>query len=175
MRGYLSLEPDAATRARLLAFQKRLRDALARQGVSFPDRLGAPLLAWPFATLDEIDEAARAVAPRPAPVLTLGTLRGFPNDDRPAEIGFALSGAEGLQAELFGLLRGPLDPDPPKVAAIRLVRVSPPSRKVGAAMRGAGLLGAGGELFVPDALAIWNQTPQGFEIRRTMAFGHGGS
>ena len=39
----------------------RLRDALARQGVSFPDRLGATLLAWPFGTEEEIARAAEVV------------------------------------------------------------------------------------------------------------------
>lgn len=165
MRGFLSLEPDDATQARLVAVQNRLHDALNRQGVHFPDRLGPTLLSWPFATLGELD-GARELLHAELPAVQLEGLYGLPNDDRPAEVGFAVSGVESLQFELFARLRSLLDPDPPKPPFIRLTRVSPPSRKVGAALRASGLLGHGGGPFVPRALTLWRQTPQGFEVHR---------
>lgn len=163
MRGFLSLEPDDATQARLFAVQNRLRDALNRQGVHFPDRLGPTLLSWPFATLGELDEARESLQVD-LPALHLEGLHGLPNDDRPAEVGFSVSGMESLQFELFARLKSLLDPDPPKLPFVRLARVSPASRKVGIALRGSGLVGQGGGPFVPRALTLWRQTPQGFEI-----------
>lgn len=165
MRGFLSLEPDEATLARLLTLQNRLRDGLTRQGVHFPDRLGAPLLAWPFATLDELD---RAEIDPDLPELSLGPLRGLPNDDRPAEIGCPLLGADAAQAALFAALRSLLDPDPPKAPFVRLARVAPPSRKVGAALRGLGPVGSAVTPFRAGEIVLWRQTPQGFEAHRRL-------
>ncbi len=167
MRGFLTLDPDEATHARLVVFQNRLRNALTRQGVSFPDRLAPVLLAWPFATLGELDEAASLVAPCLSNLM-LAPLHGNPNDDRPAEVGLRLRGAEAMQSELGALLKQTLDPDLPKPPFVRLVRVSPPSRKVGAALRASGLLGMAAGEFVPQSLSFWRQTPQGFDVHRSL-------
>lgn len=172
MRGFLSLEPDEATLARLLATQNRLRDGLSRQGVSFPDRLGIVLIAWPFGDAVQIEEGATRLEGLMPPPVRLGPLAGRPNDARPAEVGFAAEGLEAFQTALFERLREPLDPDPPKPAFVRLVRVSPPSRKVGAALHTVERPDAGD--FSPQSLAMWRQTPQGFEVCRTMAFDNGG-
>lgn len=174
MKGFLSLEPDLPTHAQLVAIQNRLRDVLDRQGVSFPERLHAPLVVWPFATLEELDAASEIVPPNRRE-LTVSATRGFPNDDRPAEVGLALQGAETMQAELWARLRTTLDPDPPKPPRVRLARVAPPSRKVGIALRQANLLGADDDSYVADAIALWRQTPHGFEMYRRMRLGDGGS
>ena len=174
MRGFLALEPDDATLAGLVARQNRLRDGLARQGVSFADRLNAPLVVWPFARVNELDEAFRRLSPC-AFSSSLGPLRGGPNDDRPGEIGHALEGTEPFQGKIWEELRELLDPDPPKPPFVRLVRVSPPSRKVGHTLRSIGLLGTGSGRFIAESLGIWTQTPQGFEIYRRMRLGHGGT
>lgn len=166
MRGFLSLEPDEQTLRRLVEAQNRLRDGLTRQGVSFPERLDAPLLSWPFATRDQLSEAAERL-PKVMPILRLGPMEGRPSSDRPGEVGFGLLGAEELQRTLFAELREPVDPDPPKPAFVRLARVAPASRKVGAALRSMGPLDEGGE-FLAQILRIWNQTPQGFEVYATM-------
>lgn len=168
MRGFLSLEPDAATLAMLTGAQNRLRDALSRQGVSFPDRLGIVLIQWPFGTDDQLSEAAERLTSVVAPRIDLAPLTGNPSSDRPAEIGFPAEGLEAVQETAFRLLREPVDPDPPKPAFVRLARVSPPSRKVGAALRAAGATEAGERPFVAEKLALWRQTPQGFEVCRTM-------
>lgn len=165
MRGFLSLEPDDETLPRLVALQNRLRDSLTRQGVHFPDRLGPTLLAWPYATLRELDLAAELV-PRDLPELTLHRLQGRPNDARPAEVGLVVEGCDGYQAALAARLKDALDPDPPKPPFVRLARVSPPSRKVGAAL--SPLAGGGGGPFGSRALLIWRQSPDGFEIHRTL-------
>ncbi len=172
MRGFLSLEPDAATRARLVAAQNRLRDALTRQGVSFPDRLGVVLLAWPFGTDDQLSEATERLLGIVPPPILLRSLDGRPNADRPAEAGFVAEGLLPLQDRLFADLRVSLDPDPPKPAFVRLVRISPPSRKVGAALRSAMAGEAESESFGPDQLVLWRQSPQGFEVCRTMPLEH---
>lgn len=174
MRGYVTLDPDGATLARLVETQRRLRDALARQGVHFVEleRIAPTLLAWPFATLDEIESVEwvpYVVDPE------LGALRGRPNDDRPAEIGHELRNVETLQGHLYEHLKGPLDPDPPKAAFVRLARVSPPSRKVGAALHGSGLLGLAPGPFQATTLTFWRQNPSGFEPCRTMPLAYGGS
>lgn len=174
MRGFLTLDPDKATQARLLAVQNRLRDALDRQGVHFHEVRGATLLAWPFATLPDLDEAAELVGRRQTPEIGTGGLEGLPHGERPSEVGFGLSELGSLQDELAALLKETLDPDPPKPAFIRLVRVAPPSRKVGVALGGSGLLGALIGAFVPASMTIWRQTSQGFEIHRTMRLNHGG-
>ena len=168
MRGFVSLEPDAATLARLIAVQNRLRNVSARQGVSFPERLGATLLAWPFGTSAEIDRAVEAVSALDLSPLALGGLGAIPNEERPAGVGFALKGLETFQRDLFARLAQPLDPDPPGAVSLRIVRIAPPSRKVGVALRGSGLLGAEGGPFVVRALGFWSQTPEGFELRRTI-------
>lgn len=167
MRGFLSLEPDEATLARLLTVQNRLRDAVTRQGVHFPERLGATLLAWPFGTADEMDAASESIDV-PIPELSLSPPRTLPNDERPAEIGCTLVGAEEIQARLFASLRVLLDPDPPKPALVRLARIAPPSRKVGAALRGFGPLGDAVVPFLAGELVLWRQTPQGFEAHRRL-------
>lgn len=174
MKGFLSLEPDEGTHARLATVQNRLRDALTRQGVHFPDRMGVLLLAWPFADRDQLFEAAVRLKEIVVPIVDLRPLGARPNADRPAEIGFDAEGLRPLQDRLFDALRDPLDPDPPKDAFVRLARVSPPSRKVGAALRGAGALGLSVDEFSPVALTIWHQTPTGYETYRTMPVANGG-
>ena len=195
MHGFLTLDPDAATQSRLLTLQNRLRNALSRQGVHFPDRLAPTLLVWPFATLEELDQAAEQIRFSPFPsagegpgvrgpevsderergawpnLVSLESLHGRPNDDRPAEAGLSLAGCEDLQTTLAAILKQTLDPDPPKPPFIRLARVSPPSRKVGAALRASALPGADAGPFVPCSLTLWRQTPQGFEIHQTLEFG----
>ena len=167
MRGFLSLEPDGATLSRLLAAQNRLRDALTRQGVHFPERLGATLLAWPFGTPDELDAAADTLDVA-LPAMSLASPRGLPNDDRPAEVGCPLLGAEETQARLYASIRALLDPDPPKPAVVRLARIAPPSRKAGAALRSLGSLGDAVSPFHAGALVLWRQTPLGFEAHRRL-------
>ena len=176
MRGFLSLDPDPATLGLLIARQNLLRDALTRQGVHFtePERLAPVLLAWPFATLDQLSEASQRLSKVPAPI-RLGPLVGLPNGDRPAEIGHGVLDLEAFQSELYRAFGRLLDPDPPKPAFVRLARVSPPSRKVGAGLHGTGLLGSNEGLYVPVSLTIWKQTPTGFEPCRTMRGSHGGS
>lgn len=177
MRGFLSLDPDSATRERLIALQNRLRDALTRQGVHFaePERLAPTLLAWPFGRNDELEEAATLLRGVSAPCVLAKPMEGRPNNDRPAEIGCEILGLEELQAQLFERLRATLDPDQLKESFVRLVRISPPSRKVGVALRGSGLLGSGIGDFVPAALTLWRQSPQGFEPCRTLSIADGRS
>lgn len=166
MRGLLTLEPDDATEAFLRDVQNRLRNTLTRQGVHFNERLGPTLLSWPFATTDELLHAATLLHDLPLGRVTLETLHGRPNDDRPAEIGFGVSGAEGLQGALFRRLKAALDPDEPKSPYVRLVRIAPASRKVGTAFRGSGLVALPSNGFVPRGIALWNQTPTGFVLFR---------
>ena len=175
MRGFLSLDPDPTTRERLLILQNRLRDALTRQGVHFaePDRLAPVLLAWPFGRNDELEEAAALLRGVSLPPTQSKPLEGRPNNDRPAEVGCGIFGLEELQAQLFDLLRATLDPDQPKEAFIRLVRISPPSRKVGIALRSSGLLGSDLGSFVPASITLWRQSPQGFEVCRTLSIADG--
>lgn len=175
MRGFLSLDPDPKTREHLVAVQNRLQDSLARQGVHFaePERLAPTLIAWPFGRNEELEEAATLLKGLSAPSARPAPLEGRPNSDRPAEIGFGLLGIESFQAQLYERLRATLDPDSPKDAFIRLVRVSPPSRKVGAALRGSGLLGSDLGAFVPESITLWRQSPQGFEVCRTLSIADG--
>ena len=174
MRGFLSLEPDAATRLVLAAMQNQLRDALSRQGVSFPERLGATLVAWPFGTTKEIDRAADALAGLTLSRLTLGPLRGRPGDERPSEIGSELQGLDTLVRIIAERIAEPLDPDPPPRPFVRLVRVAPASRKVGIALRASGLMHLEAGVFQGESLGFWRQTPQGFEKCRTMPLSDGG-
>ena len=169
MRGFLLIAPDGTTRGRLLAMQNHLRDAVNRQGVHFTERLGAPLLAWPFGTPDEVAEAADLLRGVALPPFALASLEGRPQEDRPAEVGFRLSGAEGLQEEIERRLKQVLDPDPPQPPFVRLARISPPSRKVGAALRGSRLLGAEGPPFVAAGLEFWTQTPEGFAPQHSLS------
>lgn len=175
MRGFLSLEPTPAAQQELAAIQNRLHDALSRQGVHFADRFGAPLLNWPFGTLEELDQAAEFLQDVSRLHFYLGTLQGRPNHDRPAEVGFEVLGLQAFQESLFARLKPILDPDPIKPPFIRLVRISPPSRKVGAALHGSGLIGTKAPSFVAASLTLWRQSPQGYEAYRTMALVDGGS
>ena len=175
MRGFLSLDPDEETLTRLVATQNRLRSAVSRQGVHFVEveRLPPVLLTWPFATSPEIEEIPTFEI-EISETIRLESLQSRPNDERPSEFGFTMHGVASLQSSLFQGLRVILDPDPLQPAFVRLARVSPPSRKVGAAIRSSHLLGQGEGPFKAISLTIWKQNPTGFEPCRTMPLIYGG-
>ena len=171
MRGYISFQWALVCHNRLYDCQNRLRDAVARQGVAFPDRLGATLLVWPYGTDGEMERAAASLTGIEIPTLAFSPLQCLPNETRPAEVGFTIEEAESLQIEIYTHLEVILDPDPPKPPFVRLCRIAPPSRKVGAALRGSGLLGMKGPEFVATGLEFWTQTPEGFALRHIVEIG----